>query len=34
MAMEMERINANKALTGDIIGGVTDIATSFIKPRI
>ena len=33
MAMEMERINANKALTGDIIGGVTDIATSFIpKP--
>jgi hypothetical protein len=30
MAMEMERINANKALTGDIIGGVTDIATSFI----
>jgi hypothetical protein len=33
MGMELERINANKALTGDIIGGVADIAASFIpKP--
>jgi len=32
-AMELERVNANKQMWGDIVGGVVDVATSFIpKP--